>query len=134
MGIHVIAEFLGVNPEKISRVEKTREILDRVIAKSGLHAISSSFHQFEPYGVSAVYLLSESHLSVHTWPEYEYVALDIFTCGDDEPALRAFELLVEEFKPKVVEKKIIRREPYEKSGKSDIKRACPLKEDYLGTS
>jgi len=121
MGIHVIAEFLGVNPEKISRVEKTQEILDRVIAKSGLHAISSSFHQFEPHGVSAVYLLSESHLSVHTWPEYGYVALDIFTCGDDEPALKAFELLVEEFEPKVVEKKIIRRNLYEKSGKSDTK-------------
>jgi len=121
MGIHVIAEFLGVNPEKISRVKKTREILDRVIAKSGLHALSSSFHQFEPHGVSAVYLLSESHLSVHTWPEYGYVALDIFTCGGDEPALKAFELLIEEFEPKVVEKKIIRRNLYEKGRKSDTK-------------
>jgi len=69
MGIHIIAEFLGVSPEKISKVEKLREILDRVVAKSNLHVISSSFHQFEPYGVSAVYLLSESHLSIHTWPE-----------------------------------------------------------------
>jgi len=126
MGIHVIAEFLGVNPEKISRVEKTREILDRVVAKSGLHAISSSFHQFEPYGVSAVYLLSESHLSVHTWPEHGYVALDIFTCGADEPALKAFELLVEEFQPKKIEKKIIRRNLYEKSGNLYTERTCSI--------
>jgi len=130
MGIHVIAEFLGVKSEKISRVEKTREILDRVIAKSGLHAISSSFHQFEPYGVSAVYLLSESHLSVHTWPEHEYVALDmaldIFTCGADEPALKAFELLVEEFQPKIVEKKIIRRDLYERNRSSNTKGTCGL--------
>jgi len=126
MGIHVIAEFLGVNPEKISRVEKTREILDRVIAKSGLNAISSSFHQFEPHGVSAVYLLSESHLSVHTWPEHEYVALDIFTCGADEPALKAFELLVEEFQPKIIEKKIIRRDLYEKNRSSNTKGTCSL--------
>jgi len=116
MGIHIIAEFRGVDPRKLSRVEDLRLILDRVIAKSGLHAISSSFHQFEPYGVSAIYLLSESHLSVHTWPEYGYMALDIFTCGDDGPALKAFELLVEEFKPKNVEKRVIRRDVFGESG------------------
>jgi S-adenosylmethionine decarboxylase len=113
MGIHIIAEFRGVDPKKLSRVEDVREILDRVIAKSGLHVVSSSFHQFEPVGVSAVYLLSESHLSIHTWPEYSYAALDIFTCGEDAPALKAFELLVEEFKPKSVEKQIIRRDAHE---------------------
>ncbi|MEM2995724.1 MAG: adenosylmethionine decarboxylase [Candidatus Bathyarchaeia archaeon] len=111
MGIHIIAEFRGVNPEKISRVEKLRVVLDRVVAKSGLHVVSSSFHQFEPQGVSAVYLLSESHLSIHTWPEHCYAALDIFTCGSgDHAALRAFQLLVDEFQPKSVKKMIIRRE------------------------
>ncbi|MCX8191942.1 MAG: adenosylmethionine decarboxylase, partial [Nitrososphaerales archaeon] len=67
-------------------------------------------YQFEPYGVSAVYLLSESHLSIHTWPEYGYIALDIFTCGDDGPALKTFELMVEEFQPKKVKKRVIRRD------------------------
>ncbi|MBS7616215.1 adenosylmethionine decarboxylase [Candidatus Bathyarchaeota archaeon] len=117
MGIHIIAEFLGVSPEKIAKAENLREILDRVVAKSNLHVVSSSFHQFEPYGVSAVYLLSESHLSIHTWPEYSYVALDIFTCGEDGPAFKAFKLLVEELQPKTVKKKVIRREILEgKSG------------------
>jgi S-adenosylmethionine decarboxylase len=110
MGIHIIAEFQGVDPRKISRVEDVQRILDRVVTKSGLHVVSSSFHQFEPLGVSVVYLLSESHLSVHTWPEHGYIALDIFTCGNDEPALKAFELLLEEFKPKSVRKQIIRRD------------------------
>ncbi len=123
MGIHVIAEFLGVNPKKISRVEELREILDKVIAKSGLNCISSSFHQFEPYGVSAVYLLCESHLSVHTWPEHEYMALDIFTCGEEGSALKAFELMVEAFKPKIVEKQVIRRNLYEKNGTPDSSRS-----------
>jgi len=109
MGIHIIAEFWGVDSDKISRVEHLRAILDRVVAKSGLNVVSSSFHQFEPFGVSAVYLLRESHISIHTWPEYSYIALDIFTCGADEPALTAYELLLEEFKPTSVEKRIIRR-------------------------
>jgi S-adenosylmethionine decarboxylase len=115
MGIHIIAEFRGVNPERISRVEELRVVLDRVVAKSGLHVVSSSFHQFEPKGVSAVYLLSESHLSIHTWPEHCYMALDIFTCGNDGPALRAFQLLIDEFQPKSVKKRIIRREIYGKN-------------------
>jgi len=119
MGIHIIAEFRGVDPQKISRVEALRVVLDRVVAKSGLHAVSSSFHQFEPHGVSAIYLLSESHLSVHTWPEYGYVALDIFTCGSDGPALRAFELLLEEFQPKSVKKRIIRRDIFGENRSQD---------------
>ncbi|MEM1582594.1 MAG: adenosylmethionine decarboxylase [Candidatus Bathyarchaeia archaeon] len=119
MGIHIIADFLGVDPGKIARVEDLRVILDRVISKSGLHAVSSIFHQFEPYGVSATYILSESHLSVHTWPECGYVALDIFTCGSDECAVKAFDLLIEELKPTAVEKKMLRREFYEKSRNSN---------------
>ncbi|MBS7639395.1 MAG: adenosylmethionine decarboxylase [Candidatus Bathyarchaeia archaeon] len=115
MGIHIIADFLGVDPRKIARVEDLRAILDRVVSKSGLHVVSSIFHQFEPHGVSAAYILSESHLSVHTWPEHGYVALDIFTCGSDECAIKAFDLLVEELEPKVIEKKIVRRDFYEKN-------------------
>lgn len=120
MGIHIIAEFRGVDPDRISRAEELRVVLDRVVAKSGLHVVSSSFHQFEPCGVSAIYLLSESHLSVHTWPEHAYMALDIFTCGDDGPALKAFELLVSEFQPKNVKKRIIRRDIFGKSGNQNI--------------
>jgi len=119
LGIHIIADFLGVDPRKIARVEDLRVILDRVVSESGLHVISSIFHQFEPYGVSAAYILCESHLSIHTWPECSYVALDIFTCGSDECALKAFDLLVKELKPNIVEKKIIRREFYEKSRNSN---------------
>ena len=115
MGIHIIADFLGVDPRRIARVEDLRVILDRVVSKSGLHVVSSIFHQFEPYGVSAAYILSESHLSVHTWPECGYVALDIFTCGSDECALKALDLLIDELKPATVEKRVLRREFYEKN-------------------
>lgn len=115
MGIHIISEFQGLDPQKISRVEELRIVLDRVIVESGLHVVSSNFHQFEPQGVSAVYLLTESHLSVHTWPEYGYMALDIFTCGDDEPALKAFRLMLKEFQPKNFKKRVIRREVIGKS-------------------
>ncbi|MEM3695111.1 MAG: adenosylmethionine decarboxylase [Candidatus Bathyarchaeia archaeon] len=134
MGIHVIAELLGVDPQRISRVDVVREVLDRVVLESGLNCVSSSFHQFEPYGVSAIYLLSESHLSVHTWPENGYVALDIFTCGDDGPALKAFRLLVREFSPKVVKKRMIRRNPFAKGGSKNFRRFSKVEEIHLGAS
>jgi S-adenosylmethionine decarboxylase len=110
MGIHIIAELFGVDGTKISRVSQLRSIMDKVISLSGLSVVASSFHQFKPHGVSAVYLLRESHLSVHTWPEHSYVALDIFSCASEEKAFKAFELLVEEFQPKTVKKKVLRRE------------------------
>lgn len=115
MGIHIVADLLGVDPEKISRIEGIRDIFDRAVSESNLKVISSNFYQFEPYGVSAVYLLRESHLSIHTWPEHGYIALDIFTCGPGESAFKAFELLVKEFKPKVIKKKVLRRNLYEQS-------------------
>lgn len=117
MAIHIIAELYGVAKEKISRIENVQKILNRAISKSGLHVVSSNFYQFEPFGVSVVYLLRESHLSIHTWPEHEYVCLDIFTCGEDACALKTFEILLEEFKPKKVKKKILRRLVYGKGRK-----------------
>ncbi len=110
MGIHVVAEFLGIDPEKLSRVEYVKQILERVIANSKLNVVANVFHQFAPYGVSGVFLLRESHLSIHTWPEYEYAAIDIFTCGAEEDALEALNLLIKEFQPKIVKKETIRRE------------------------
>jgi S-adenosylmethionine decarboxylase len=97
-------------------VEDVKRVLDTAISKGELNVVSSSFHQFEPYGVSGVYLLKESHLSIHTWPENGLVSLDIFTCNkDDRGALITFESIIEQFEPKHVEKKIIRRKIYEET-------------------
>lgn len=134
LGVHIIADFLGVDPGKIAKVEDIRPILDRAISKSGLHVISSIFHQFEPFGVSAAYVLSESHLSVHTWPEHGYVALDIFTCGSDECAFKAFNLIIEELKPKIIEKKVLRRNYYEKSQNSNTYQPAKIQKELLGTA
>jgi len=52
--------------------------------------IESRFHQFSPFGISGVVVIAESHLTIHTWPEYGYAAVDIFTCGDTlQPSVAA---------------------------------------------
>lgn len=82
VGHHYIVEGSGCNPDVISRVEQVEQILVRAAEVADVQIWSISFHRFRPIGVSGVVVISESHLSVHTWPELGYVALDIFTCGD----------------------------------------------------
>ena len=97
VGHHYVAEASGCDASIIGKVETVEGILTRAAEVAGVTIWAISFHRFAPNGVSGVIVISESHLSVHTWPEHGYVALDIFTCGDDakpeaavEHALKAF--------------------------------------------
>lgn len=62
--------------------------------------LNISSHKFDPQGVTALVLLSESHLSIHTWPEEGYAAIDAFTCGDTADPEKSCNYLKEIFKPK----------------------------------
>ncbi len=92
-----------------------KSIVDRVVKKAEFTVLGSNYHQFKPFGVSCVYLLAESHISIHTWPESNYVAVDIFTCGDESKAFEAAKLLEKGFSPKKVKKQILVRDYYKKS-------------------
>ena len=83
LGKHVLIEFYRCNTERLSSVEHIEEILLRAAREARAKVVTSSFHQFQPYGVSGVVVIEESHFTIHTWPEYGYCALDIFTCGDE---------------------------------------------------
>jgi len=83
IGHHYIVEASGCDPDIIGIVEKVQQILVRAAEIAGAHVWSISFTRFPPNGVSGVVVISESHLSTHTWPEHGYVALDIYTCGNN---------------------------------------------------
>ncbi|HEY6101628.1 MAG TPA: adenosylmethionine decarboxylase [bacterium] len=97
IGHHYIAEASGCTPEIIGKVESVEQILVRAAEVAGVQVWSISFHRFNPNGVSGVVVISESHLSVHTWPEYGYAALDIFTCGDTAKPEEAVEWALQQF-------------------------------------
>lgn len=82
LGHHYIVEASGCNPHIIGSVEKVQQILVKAAEVAGAQVWSISFSKFPPKGVSGVVVISESHISTHTWPEHKYVALDIYTCGD----------------------------------------------------
>ncbi len=97
IGNHYIVEASGCRPEVIKSVEKVEQILVRAAETANVQVWSISFHRFQPHGVSGVVVISESHLSVHTWPEFGYVALDIYTCGKNARPDEAVDYALEQF-------------------------------------
>lgn len=102
LGKHLIAEFWGA--ANISDPETVRGAMVSAAIKTGATVLDSNTHDFgEGMGVTGVVLLSESHISIHSWPEIGYAALDIFVCGDHVDPYLAIESLKEEFAPSKVE-------------------------------
>jgi S-adenosylmethionine decarboxylase len=97
VGYHYIVEASGCNPEIISSVKEVREILVRSAEIAGAQVRAESFYQFPPQGVSGVVVISESHISIHTWPENGYAAIDIYTCGSEVEPEQAIEYAVQSF-------------------------------------
>jgi len=92
IGRHLIAEYYNCDSDAINNVEYVKSHMCEVAEKIGATVLSEKFHQFEPQGVSGTVVIAESHLSIHTWPEKGYVAVDIFTCGGLDPSV-GFEYL-----------------------------------------
>ena len=108
--IHIIADFSGCPLELLEKEQCGEDILHKTIEKSGLSCVMIRSHQFDPAGYTAAALLTESHITLHTWPEHLAVQIDIFTCGSHDRARIAFDELKFQFKPvKVAEKTLFRR-------------------------
>ncbi len=99
LGRHVILELHDCDRKRLSNCEFLRETLLEACRRAGATILGNSFHVFSPYdGVSGVIIIAESHLSIHTWPEYCYAAVDIFACGESLHPERAVEFMVQELK------------------------------------
>jgi len=99
LGHHVLLEFHGCDRSIISDSKTVEKIFLKAANEAKANIVKSVFHYFNPYGVSGVVVISESHLSIHTWPEFGYAAIDLFTCSEDLDIDRAIEILREELKP-----------------------------------
>ncbi len=114
IGTHLIYDFwhcqnLNDNAKHLEKV------LVNAAHASNATVLGVMSHKFQPHGVTAIVLLAESHISLHSWPEYNYVAIDVFTCGKQMEPQTAIAHLREVLKPKTVEKQqVTRGEDYEK--------------------
>ena len=96
------------NIEAIRDLEYVKDSLVQAAKAASATIVDVSFHEFNPFGISGMVVIAESHLSIHTWPEYGYAAVDIFTCGDLIKPETAASYLIERFgslNPSVVEMK-----------------------------
>lgn len=82
LGRHIVVEFYGCNPDLLNDVTHIETEMVEAARAANATVIHSTFHHFSPFGVSGVVVIQESHLAIHTWPEYRYAAIDVFTCGD----------------------------------------------------
>lgn len=97
LGRHILVEFSGCKPEAMDDVSHIEESMTQAARDASATVIDSSFHHFSPYGVSGVVVIQESHLAIHTWPEYGYAAVDLFTCGDTVDPWISFDALKKAF-------------------------------------
>ncbi|MFY3550954.1 adenosylmethionine decarboxylase [Achromobacter insolitus] len=108
-GRHVLADFRGVPPDLLTDAQGLERDLIAAAEAAGARVLSAHFHHFgDGAGVTGVVLLSESHISVHTWPEHRFAALDIFMCGSARPEL-ALEHLRARLTPETVRETTVAR-------------------------
>jgi spermidine synthase len=81
MGNHLILDFVGVETVDLNNYEHLDTKLREVLSHTSVHIEGSLHKKFEPQGVTILYLLSESHMSIHTWPETKSCAIDFYHCG-----------------------------------------------------
>jgi len=98
LGRHILAEYYECDIRILNDLELLEHYMREAVIKSGATIIDSSFHQFSPHGVSGVIVIAESHMAMHTWPEYGYAAVDFFTCGEWVDPWKAFEFMNEKLK------------------------------------
>ncbi|MCD6362890.1 MAG: S-adenosylmethionine decarboxylase proenzyme [Synergistetes bacterium] len=102
LGRHVLVEAYECNPEVLDNLQFLQEAMVEAATRTGAEVVDVVFRKFQPYGVSGVVVISESHLAIHTWPEYGYAAIDLFTCGDTADPWKAFDYLTEVLESKKV--------------------------------
>lgn len=105
-GTHLLADLWGVASIDEDTLE---EALTAACAAGGATVVGSCFHRFSPQGVTGVVLLAESHLAIHTWPEHDYAAVDVFTCGAPAVAEAVLDEVVRRLAPTRAETRRVAR-------------------------
>ena len=90
LGRHLIVEYADCDQTILNDLELLEKFMNESVRKAGATIVSSKFHRYNPQGVSGVVVIAESHISIHTWPEYGYAAVDFFTCGESVDPYKAY--------------------------------------------
>ena len=106
LGLHLLLELKDCNPKLLNDVGFIRQTLLNTAHDVGATVVGESFHRFSPQGVTGILSIAESHISIHTWPEFGYAAADIFACGSSFRPREAADILAEKLEcqdPDIIE-------------------------------
>ena len=98
LGRHIQIEYYGCDENVIKDNELIEKLMNEAAIAANATIVDSVFHHFNPHGVSGAVIIEESHLTIHTWPEYKYASVDVYTCGDSVNPWDAFDHLEKGFK------------------------------------
>jgi S-adenosylmethionine decarboxylase len=99
MGRHFIFELFGCDKAVLDNLPGIESAMVVAAEAAGAMVVGKVFHKFSPQGVTGVVIIAESHISIHTWPELGYAAVDIFTCSNRTKPMRAFDVISSLLKP-----------------------------------
>ena len=97
LGRHLLLELFDCDAEALNSLEIVKSSMVEAAKRAQATIVDVVFHEFNPFGISGVVVIAESHLAIHTWPEYRFAAVDIFSCGDVLQPQTAANYLVEQF-------------------------------------
>lgn len=109
LGRHILVEYYDCDPDVLNDVELIEETMKEAAVRAGSTIVDSVFQRFSPHGISGVVVIAESHLAIHTWPEFNYAAVDLFTCGEKVDPWAAHEWLMSVFGASNADTKEIQR-------------------------
>ena len=112
LGKHLICEFWEIDPDILNDSLLLIKTLQEGCESAGATVLGHLEHQFDPQGITIILLLSESHCSIHTYPELQYASVDIFTCGDEVEPQVALEYIHDKIGSKMKFRRIERGIPY----------------------
>jgi S-adenosylmethionine decarboxylase len=96
LGRHLLLELFDCDPEAINSLDVVKSSMVEAAKRAQATIVDVVFHEFNPFGISGVVVIAESHLAIHTWPEYCYAAVDVFSCGEVLQPQVAVDYLVEQ--------------------------------------
>ena len=98
LGRHILVEYYDCDPQVLDDLQHVERSMKEAAVRAGSTIVDSVFRRFAPHGISGMVVIAESHLAIHTWPEYRYAAVDLFTCGANVDPWAAYELLRDAFR------------------------------------
>ena len=100
LGRHLLVEYYNCDPKTLTDIGAIEDILVGAARAAKAHIVDVVFHTFNPHGISGVVVVEESHLAIHTWPEYGFASVDIYTCGNSVNPWHAYKFLYKHLKAK----------------------------------